>query len=133
MTTGCTFFVVMTQCTLTRQPGCAVRVRKSPSIGTHSSKLATPPPSPDAAADELRVRSWVSQATVCRKVGRSDDAVALLRRAARAEPSVEEAYLKPLLAELAAEQQQQDGQQPAGVAGEDEDEQQQEARQQGEK
>ena len=62
-----------------------------------------------------------------------DDAVALLRRAARAEPSVEEAYLKPLLAELAAEQQQQDGQQPAGVAGEDEDEQQQEARQQGEK
>ena len=95
------------------------------------------PPPLDAAADELRVRCWVSQATVCRKVGRSDDAVALLRRAARAEPTVEEAYLKPLLAELAAEaqrQQQQDAQQPAAAGGEDEDEQQQaEARRQGEK
>jgi hypothetical protein len=55
--------------------------------------------------DELRVRSWVSQATLHRKLGQFEAAVKLLRKAARAEPKVEEAYLKPLLAELAAGQQ----------------------------
>ena len=56
-------------------------------------------------ADELRVRSWVSQATLHRKLGQFEAAVKLLRKAARAEPQVEGAYLNPLLAELAAGQQ----------------------------
>ena len=46
-----------------------------------------------------------------RKVGQLEAAVKLLRKAARAEPKVEEAYLKPLLAELAAGQQQLEGNQ----------------------
>jgi hypothetical protein len=71
-------------------------------------------------ADELRVRSWVSQATLHRKLGQFEAAIKLLRKAARAEPKVEEAYLKPLLAELAAGQQmeghQQDQQQQEQAA-----------------
>ena len=39
-------------------------------------------------AGELRVRSWVSQATLHRKLGDSQAAVRLLRKAARAEPKV---------------------------------------------
>lgn len=64
----------------------------------------------------------MSQATLHRKLRQYDPAVRLLRKAARAEPKVEEAYLKPLLAEMAggptldeqAAQQQQ--QQPAAEA-----------------
>ncbi|PSC76493.1 ALBINO3 chloroplastic [Micractinium conductrix] len=75
-----------------------------------------------ARTDDLRVRCWVSQATLHRKLRQYDPAVRLLRKAARAEPKVEEAYLKPLLAEMAggptldeqAAQQQQ--QQPAAEA-----------------
>ena len=52
------------------------------------------------------MRCWVSQATLHRKLGDTDAAVALLRRAAKAEPRVEEAYLTPLLAEMAGEGQQ---------------------------
>ena len=48
---------------------------------THGPNLASP-------ADELRVRSWVSQATLHRKLGDSQAAVRLLRKAARAEPKV---------------------------------------------
>lgn len=47
-----------------------------------------PLPRLPAAADELRVRSWVSQATLHRKLGDSEAAVRLLRKAARAEPKV---------------------------------------------
>ncbi|KAL4448090.1 hypothetical protein ABPG75_005309 [Micractinium tetrahymenae] len=74
-----------------------------------------------AQTDELRVRSWVSQATLLRKAGQLDKAVGLLRKAAKAEPKVEEAYLKPLLAEMAGgprmEEAQQLLQQQASGAG----------------
>jgi tetratricopeptide (TPR) repeat protein len=65
-----------------------------------------------ADSDGLRVRCWVSQATLHRKLGQLDAAVLLLRKAARAEPKVEEAYLQPLLAEMA-------GEQPPGVSGQE--------------
>ena len=48
----------------------------------------TPDPALPPSADELRVRSWVSQATLHRKLGDSEAAVRLLRKAARAEPKV---------------------------------------------
>ena len=57
-----------------------------------------------AQTDELRVRCWVSQATLHRKLGQQEEAVQLLRKAARAEPKVEEAYLQPLLAEMEGQQ-----------------------------
>ena len=46
------------------------------------------------------MRSWVAQATLHRRLGQPQQAVELLRRAARAAPEVEAAYLQPLLAEL---------------------------------
>ena len=48
----------------------------------------------------------MSQATLHQKLGQMDAAIKLLKKAARAEPKVEEAYLKPLLAELAGQAQQ---------------------------
>ncbi|KAL4859761.1 ALBINO3-like protein 2 [Chlorella vulgaris] len=65
-----------------------------------------------ADSDGLRVRCWVSQATLHRKLGQLDAAVQLLRKAARAEPKVDEAYLQPLLAEMA-------GEQPPGFSGQE--------------
>jgi tetratricopeptide (TPR) repeat protein len=59
-----------------------------------------------AQSDQLRVRAWVAQATLRRKLGQLEEAAVLLRRAARAEPRVEEAYLRPLLAEMEGRPQQ---------------------------
>ena len=88
-----------------------------------------------APADELRVRCWVSQATLHRKLGQLEAAVELLRRAAKAEPKVEQAYLQPLLAEMAGqppgEGAQLEGQPQEQSQGEEGEEA--EARRQGEK
>ncbi|EFN57373.1 hypothetical protein CHLNCDRAFT_142761 [Chlorella variabilis] len=88
-----------------------------------------------AQTDELRVRCWVSQATLHRKLGQLEAAVELLRRAAKAEPKVEQAYLQPLLAEMAGqppgEGAQLEGQPQEQSQGEEGEEA--EARRQGEK
>lgn len=55
-----------------------------PRLHSRNIHCTTSPP----CADELRVRSWVSQATLHRKLGDSEAAVRLLRKAARAEPKV---------------------------------------------
>ncbi|KAL4444895.1 hypothetical protein ABPG77_003945 [Micractinium sp. CCAP 211/92] len=75
-----------------------------------------------AQTDDLRVRSWVSQATLLRKAGQLGKAASLLKKAAKAEPRVEEAYLRPLLAEMAGgppmeEAQQELLQQAAETSG----------------
>ena len=43
---------------------------------------------PSLQEDGLKVRAWVSEATLQRKVGNSSRAVELLRRAAKLEPKV---------------------------------------------
>lgn len=70
------------------------------------------------------MRAWVSQATLHRKLGQLEVSAKLLRKAARAEPKVEEAYLKPLLEEMAGgpaagqqQQQQEEQEQEALAAG----------------
>ncbi len=68
------------------------------------------------------MRSWLSQATLLRKAGQLGKAASLLKKAAKAEPRVEEAYLRPLLAEMAGgppmEEAQQELLQQAAEAAE---------------
>lgn len=75
---------------------CRAAASRPPPLSAAPSRAPSLPP----PADELRVRSWVAQATLHRRLGQPQAAVDLLRRAARAAPEVEAAYLQPLLAEL---------------------------------
>lgn len=95
--------------------------RPQEALGARPTSPAACPPAP-APPDDLRVRSWVSQATLLRKAGQLGKAASLLKKAAKAEPRVEEAYLRPLLAEMAGgppmeEAQQELLQQAAETSG----------------